>query len=187
MKCEPPASAEPINQYAIVSYIPGKLGDFITQLRQELVQGCTAQSHVTILPPRPLSASALLAESDLKVRSAPFPAFEMEIPRIRVFQETSVIFADIGSGRECFFDMHDALNSGVFAFEEPYTYHPHITLAQGLDPQIVVEYYELAVRRWAEAPVRTNCWIDNLTFVQNTNLNLWIDLAEFELRGALVG
>ncbi len=187
MRCEPPASADPINQYAVVSYIPGKLGDFITELRQELVSGCTAQSHVTILPPRPLYDPAEVAESDLRVRTAYYPAFEIDIPRIRVFEQTAVVFADIGRGRECFFDMHDALNCGVFAYDEPYEYHPHITLAQGFDPATVQDVYEHALRRWHEHAPATVSLIENLTFVQNTNVNRWIDLAEFELRGALVG
>lgn len=186
MKCEPPECAEPINQYAVVSYIPGKLGDFITSLRQELVNGCTARSHVTILPPRPLVALPELAEADLKVRSSGFPAFEMDIPRISVFKETSVIFAEVLRGRDCFFEMHNALNTGVLAFNEPFKYHPHVTLAQGLDPAIVAECYELAKRRWEESAPRSTTWIENLTFVQNTNVNRWLDLAEFDLRAALV-
>jgi 2'-5' RNA ligase len=186
MRCEPPESAEPINQYAVVSYIPGKLGDFITDLRQELVNGCTARSHVTILPPRPLVAAAELAEADLRIRSSAFPAFEMDIPRIRVFKETSVIFAEVVRGRECFSEMHNALNTGVLGYVEPFDYHPHVTLAQGLDPAIVAECYELARRRWEESAPRTSVWIENLTFVQNTSANLWIVLAEFDLRGALV-
>jgi len=134
-----------------------------------------------------LPARAEIAEADLKIRSAPFPAFEMEIPKISVFDKTSVIFAEVSRGSECFYEMHNALNSGVFAYDEPYTYHPHVTLAQGIDPAIVAEYYELAVRRWAECAPRPAAWIDNLTFVQNTTANRWMDLAEFELRGALVG
>ena len=45
-----PALGDRINSYAVVSYIPGALGEFITRLREELVKGCVAQSHVTILP-----------------------------------------------------------------------------------------------------------------------------------------
>ncbi|MBC7925796.1 MAG: 2'-5' RNA ligase family protein [Bryobacteraceae bacterium] len=175
-----------MNQYAVVSYIPEPLGDFITQLRQELVSGCVAQSHVTILPPRPLEVDASIAESDLRRRSAQFPAFDIEVPRIRVFSETSVIFADISRGRKCFFDMHDVLNSGPLYFDEPHTYHPHITLAQGLDPDTVAERYEMAFRRWTESAPKGPVSIENLTFVQNTSLNRWVDHAELELRGALV-
>lgn len=182
--CDPVPPGDPINQYAVVCYIPEKLGDFITSLRRELVSGCTAQSHVTILPPRPLTADAGEAERDLRIRSVDFCAFRMDIPRIRIFRETSVIFADIGAGREQFFEMHDALNSGVFAFDEPFSYHPHITLAQGIDPADLEEMYDLAVRRWQEAPHYT-VHIENLTFVQNTSNNRWIDLAECELRNEL--
>jgi hypothetical protein len=83
--------------------------------------------------------------------------------------------------------MHDALNTGRLWFKEPFRYHPHVTLAQNFDPAVVNEMFELAVRRWKESAPRTESYIENLTFVQNTNVNFWIDLAEFELRGALVG
>ena len=49
---DPAGDVERINSYAVVCYIPGALGEFITRLRESLVPGCTAQSHVTILPPR---------------------------------------------------------------------------------------------------------------------------------------
>ena len=182
--CWRPRPAEPINQFAVVSYIPEELGDFITTLRQELVAGCTAQSHVTILPPRPLHSDTYTAENDLRLRSSDFTAFNIGITRIRIFEETSVIFADIGQGRECFFEMHDALNAGVLAFDEPYSYHPHITLAQGFDPSTLMERYEMAMARWSEAP-RCVAQIENLTFVQNTSNNCWIDLVGYELRDAV--
>jgi 2'-5' RNA ligase len=179
--CDPSCPADPINQFAVVSYIPGKLGEFMTRLRCELVHVCVAQSHVTILPPRALSACSAEAESDLRWRSCDFSPYEISIPRIRIFEETSVIFADISKGREELFDMHDALNSGLLWFDEPYHYHPHITLAQNIDPATVQEVFELAVRRWEEAPQRT-VRIENITFVQNTSNNRWIDLAECDLR-----
>lgn len=184
MRCSPLSSADPINEFAVVSYIPERLGDFITRLREELVDGCVARSHVSILPPRPLNVSPDQAQMELRNRSSVFEAFEIDIPRLRIFEATSVIFADVGRGSDCFFEMHDALNTGPFAWREPYAYHPHITLAQGFDPCTVAERYELAVRRWKEAP-QSDVPIENLTFVRNTSVNRWVDLAEFELRGAL--
>ncbi|MEJ7608118.1 MAG: 2'-5' RNA ligase family protein [Bryobacteraceae bacterium] len=180
-----PAPADPINQFAVVCYIPDPLGGFITRLREELVNGCTAQSHVTILPPRPLSVLPAIAEADLRARSAGFASFSIDIPRLRIFSETSVIFADIGVGREELFEMHEALNAGSLAFDEPHVYHPHITLAQGLDAVTVGEVYDFAVRRWKEEQLQRPVVIENLTFVRNTSNNQWIDLAQCELRGAL--
>ena len=47
---------ERINSYALVSYVPGRLGAYLDRMRRELVSSCCAQSHITILPPRTIFA-----------------------------------------------------------------------------------------------------------------------------------
>ncbi|HYO82639.1 MAG TPA: 2'-5' RNA ligase family protein [Bryobacteraceae bacterium] len=182
-----PAQAEDrINSFALVGYIPGALGEFITELRRELVSDCVAQSHVTILPPRPLSADPESAVQDLRVRVAEFSPFEIEMPHIRVFEQSSVVFAEVQRGRSDLHELHDAFNTGVLHFDEPWHYHPHVTLAQGLPPEAVCEVYELARRRWTESAPTHSCIIDRLTFVQNTAANRWLDLEDYELRGVRI-
>jgi 2'-5' RNA ligase len=186
MQCGSPDPERRVNSYALVSYIPGKLGDFITGLRQELVSKCVARSHVSILPPRPLSDPAEVAADQVRATLAPFQAFELDMPRIRVFEQTSVVFCEIGAGRERLFELHDAMNSAALWFDEPFDYHPHVTLAQGVSREELPEIYETAVRRWAESAPESRVTIDTVTFVQNTADNLWIDLEDCELRGLAV-
>ena len=186
MQCGSPDPERRINSYALVSYIPGRLGDFITELRQELVSACVARSHVSILPPRPLSAPVGEAADQVRATLAPFQAFELDMPRIRVFEQTSVVFCEIGAGRERLFELHDAMNTGALSFDEPFDYHPHVTLAQGFTREEMPEIYEAAVRRWAESAPESRVTIDTVTFVQNTADNIWIDLEDLELRGLAV-
>jgi 2'-5' RNA ligase len=182
MSCDPDET-DRINSYALVSYIPGRLGDFITRLREDLVAGCVAQSHVTILPPRPLHADTSVAAEQIRAGLAPFNAFELDMPRIRVFEQTAVIFCEIGKGREELFDLHEAMNTGVLYFEEPFEYHPHVTLAQGITRDMLPELYEKALSEWKNSAPSTLVTIETVTFVQNTAANIWIDLEECELRG----
>jgi 2'-5' RNA ligase len=105
------------------------------------------------------------------------------MPRIGVFEQTSVIFCEIGAGREELIELHDAMNVGGLAYDEPFEYHPHVTLAQGIDRQELPAMYEMAVRRWRESAPSTRVLIETITFVQNTANNVWIDLDECELRG----
>jgi 2'-5' RNA ligase len=182
MQCDPPGT-DRINSFSLVSYIPGRLGEFLTRLRQELIAGCVAQSHVTILPPRPLFIELQAAEDELRERVAAFAPVRIGLPRIRVFEQTAVVFADIREGRNELLHMHNALNTGAFYFDEPFSYHPHVTLAQGMSPEQLPELYETALRRWKEAAPATSFTIESLTFVQNTVENRWIDLAECALRG----
>jgi 2'-5' RNA ligase len=182
MECDP-AFTDPINSYALVSYIPGRLGDFITELRRDLVADCVAQSHVTILPPRPLQIHSQVAAEEVRAGLAPFAAFELDMPRIRVFDQTSVVFCEIGRGREELFELHEAMNRGGLYFDEPFDYHPHVTLAQGFPPEQLPGILEFARRRWKESAVSNLVTIETVTFVQNTVQNIWIDLEECELRG----
>lgn len=181
MECDP--TSDPINSFALVSYIPGRLGDFITKLRQDLVATCVARSHVSILPPRPLSVHPEQVAEQIRATLVPFPPFDLDMPRIRVFEQTSVIFCEIGRGRTELIELHDAMNTGGLAYDEPFKYHPHVTLAQGIDRDGLPEIYEMALRRWNESAPSSHVWIENVTFVQNTAGNVWIDLDECELRG----
>jgi hypothetical protein len=77
--------------------------------------------------------------------------------------------------------MHDALNGNALMFEEPFAYHPHVTLAQGIPPGDVAAVHELAERRWKEFAGERVFRADRAAFVQNTMGNCWIDLANFAL------
>jgi 2'-5' RNA ligase len=181
MHCGP--GVDRINSYALVSYIPGRLGDFITQLRQDLVASCVARSHVSILPPRPLSVDPEIVSDQIRASLVPFSPFELDMPRIRVFEQTSVIFCEVGTGRDELIELHDAMNTNGLAYDEPFEYHPHVTLAQGFDPKDLPAIYEMAVSRWRESAPSSRALIETVTFVQNTAQNVWIDLHECELRG----
>jgi 2'-5' RNA ligase len=182
MVCDPPAT-DRINSFSLVSYIPGRLGEFITRLRQELVAGCIAQSHVTLLPPRPLSIDPHLAEEELRERVAAFAPLRIVTNGLKMFEQTSVVYVDIGEGRDDLIEMHAAFNTGSFYFDEPFPYHPHITLAQGFPSEQLHEFFEEASRRWAQESLEKSFLVDTLVFVQNTVENRWIDLAECALRG----
>ena len=182
---DPACLSDRINSFSLVSYIPEELGDFITGLRQVLVPGCEAQSHVTVLPPRPLSVEQTDAEDALRRWLEPFPPFRIEIGDVSVFEETSVVFAEIGTGRDELAELHTALNAGPLWFDEPYSYHPHITLAQGFSPEKLRELYSIAATHWQQFSLNRSFVVDSLTFVQNTVANRWIDLAECELGGAV--
>jgi 2'-5' RNA ligase len=182
MLCDPDGSSR-INSFAVVNYVRGPLADFLDRLRAELVTGCDIHAHVTILPPRPVPDPAAAIEL-ITSRVPEFHAFVIEGTNIRVFPETNVIYTDIGMGRSELIAMHSALNIDGLHFNEPYVYHPHLTLAQGLEPGTVAQLLELANRRWREFRHSRTFVVDSLTFVQNTIDNTWVDLARWELRGA---
>src|SRR5260370_24746669 len=108
-----------INSFALVNYIADPLGDFLTRLREELVPGCVAASHVTVLPPRPLEADPLGAGESIRSRVESHPSFLIEITGIEIFATTSVLYASITKRRRVLRTWHQDSNSGLLYDYEP--------------------------------------------------------------------
>jgi len=170
-----------MNNFALVAYLPDPLRKFLDILRRELVPGCSPHAHVTILPPRPLSGTPDQAIETVRSRILEFSPFEVKIGDVEVFAVSDVVYLGIAAGRESLEQMHGALDVGPLKFEEPYSYHPHITLAQDLTHDQSIELTELARIRWSEFPHSKAFPVESLVFVQNTTRKLWVDLARFQL------
>jgi 2'-5' RNA ligase len=143
-------------------------------------------AHVSVLPPRPIRPDWRPAAEQARALTEGWAPFDVELTSIHIFERTEVIYISIGAGANELCDLHGAMNSGPLAFAEPYEYHPHITLAQEIDHERVVELTELARRRWAEYTGPRTFRADRAVFVQNTVDNCWVDLAEFSLGAVLV-
>jgi 2'-5' RNA ligase len=171
-----------INSFALICYIPEPLAGFLDSLRCELVPSCKAKSHVTVLPPRPLAAGLPeTAWDNLNRYLDDFTPFCVELNSIEVFDRTNVIYLSIGSGYRELERMHSALNHGLVQYQEPYEYHPHVTLAQELRPEQVEPARALARHRWSEFSYSRSFTVHRLIFVQNTVEDRWSDLAGREL------
>ncbi|MCS7025923.1 MAG: 2'-5' RNA ligase family protein [Bryobacteraceae bacterium] len=168
--------------FALVTYIPDPLGKFLDELRLKLVPGCDPHAHVTLMPPRFLPSTEELAWQHILKHTSHVSAFDLEAKEIEVFPTTNVVYIELGEGREKLMELHQILNSGALAFEEPFPYHPHITLAQGIPVESVPAIAEAARKLWAEAPVSRRFPVERLTFVRNIGCNQWLDLASVELQ-----
>ena len=166
-----------INSFAVVSYIPEPLAGFLDRLRQELVPNCFLRAHVTVIPPRPLTApeKALDLIKNLAARYSPF---EVRMTDVEVFPISDVIYVNVGKGSEHLRLMHDVLAVDELEFNEPFAYHPHVTLAQELKPDELDELVEVARTRWNGFASDKSFRVEKIAFVQNTRRNEWIDLAE---------
>jgi 2'-5' RNA ligase len=173
--------ADRVNCFAVVSYITGPLGDFVERFQREADPARDARAHVTILPPRPLRGEPAAARSQLEEQSRHFGAFEIEATRVRTFRAAQVIYLDLGAGAAQLRRLSRRLNSGAWRFADPYSYHPHITLAQELPEGRVPEVRGLARQRWAENRLARRFAIDHITLVQYTRANRWVDVAEYRI------
>lgn len=170
-----------INSFALVWYLPDPLGTLIDRLRRDLVPGCRARSHVTILPPRSLAVSPDDAAASIEARTHDIIPFPLELTEVKVFDQTSVIYIGVGDGQAQFKSLHDQLNQRALHLDEPYIYHPHVTLAQDLDPAEVPHLIDVARQEWDGFRGKARFEVEALTFVQNTQSNRWVDLKQIPL------
>jgi 2'-5' RNA ligase len=169
-----------------VIYIPDPLGQFLDDLRRELVPAYNPHAHVSVLPPRALRVDWQTASEQARALTEGWAPFEIELGSVEMFPQTEVIYIEIGRGATELYSLHSAMNTDALAFDEPYTYHPHITLAQDVPHDQVVALMEKARRRWAEFQGDRTFRAERAVFVQNTTDNRWLDLAEYSLGAVAV-
>jgi 2'-5' RNA ligase len=179
-------SGERLNVFALVIYIPAPLGEFLDDLRRELVPHYNPHAHVSVLPPRPLLVEWQEASEQARNLTGGWAPFDVELTAIRIFERTKVVYIDVGAGASELYKLHSAMNRSALAFDEPFTYHPHITLAQEIPPDRVTELTDLARRRWEEYDGPRSFRAERAVFVQNTKSNCWLDLAEYSLGAVTV-
>ena len=90
-----------------------------------------------------------------------------------------MIYLEVGAGSAELRRMHDAMNATALEFDEPFEYHPHITLAQEITHDDLPAKHDLACRRWAEYSGSRTFRAEHAVFVRNTVTDCWIDLAEY--------
>lgn len=179
-----PAPEECLNVFALVIYIPDPLGRFLDDLRRELVPDSDPHAHVSVLPPRPLSVPWQTASEDARFIIDRWQPFDVELTAIQVFPVTHVVYLEVGAGEPELRDMYEAMNLTSLAFQEPFPYHPHVTVAQEIPQAGVPAAHEIAERRWREYQGPRHFRAERAVFVQNTIDNRWIDLADYSF-GAL--
>ena len=175
-----------LNVFALVIYIPDPLGRFLDDLRRDLVPGCNPHAHVSVLPPRPLAVDWQVAGEQVRVCAGNWVPFDIVLQRIRIFPVTNVIYLELGQGETEMFRIHAAMNSQALEFDEPFEYHPHITLAQEIPPGQAAAVNRRAQELWDGYPGPRSFRAERTAFVQNTLGNCWIDLAEFSLGAVTV-
>lgn len=174
----PPACS---NVCALVIYIPDPLGEFLDDLRRELVPHYKPHAHVSVLPPRPLTVHWERASAEARnVLEACMP-FEVQLTAVNRFPATNVIYLEVGQGASELRRLHRAMCDGVLGYPEPYPYCPHVTLAQEIPTERVAEMEEIARRRWMEFSGERRFRAERAVFVQSSVKDCWNDLAEYEL------
>jgi 2'-5' RNA ligase len=178
--------SEGLNSFAVVAYLPEPLAGFVDALRQELVPACRLRAHITVLPPRPPTSGPEAAWDELRLAFQGLAPFPVELQEVKLFPGSQAVYISVGDGGPELELLHARLNHGHLNFREPWLYHPHVTLAQGLDSAKVTAALDLSIRRWREFSGPRRFILDHLTFVQSIGENRWQDLAECDLRPSVM-
>ena len=173
--------ARTVSQFALVSYIPAPLSQFLDDLRIRLTPEVKPHAHITVLPPRPVYSDL----EELKKRLTPvlrdvYP-IQIELGSIKVFPVSNVVYLSIARGESELRTVNRALDQGALRFQTAFSYHPHITLAQDIAPEAVEELRSIAHEEWENYRGERAFLIDSLWLVQNVMPNVWLECGLFPL------
>lgn len=167
--------------FALVSYIPDPLARFLDDLRVELVPNCRPKAHVTVLPPRPHHHDLKQTVDRIREVCEKFEPFDVELGRMEIFEASQVVYLSLARGEEPLHQLYLSLNGGDLAYQECFTYHPHITIAQDLAPGDAARVARIAGERWAAYKGPCGFRVSALSFVQHVAPSIWMDVATVPL------
>ena len=168
--------------YAAIAYVRSPVGIFVEELRRELHPAHThADAHLTILPPRPLHGSEQQAIDLLAQIAQTASPFDVTLGDVQTFVPlTPTVFLRVARGAYRMRELHEKLNREVLAFEEPWPYMPHLTIAKMDQPEEAQKVLGTARQRWRDYTGPREARIASITFVKGTG-DRWLNLAEVPL------
>ncbi|MEV7227857.1 2'-5' RNA ligase family protein [Polymorphospora sp. NPDC051019] len=142
-------TAHPVEstQIGVAIDIPEPWGSTLTTRRAEAgdPRAEYVPAHVTLLGPTEIARSSLPAvEEHLAAVAATHPPFSLHLRGTGTFRPiTEVVFVAVAAGiSECEL-IAEAINSAEeLRRETRFPYHPHVTVAQDVDPQALDEVFE---------------------------------------------
>jgi 2'-5' RNA ligase len=171
--------------FALVAYIPGALGAFIDELSASLPGESRGKAHLTLLPPRPIGLAVQKVVDSLTPALENLRPFEVELTGIARFPVTDVLYVALGEGGEQAYRVHAELNRGVFFYEEPFEYRPHVTLMVPRKATDVARSHRAAAERWAQFDTSKRFVVDRLDFLRQDSAGAWENLRQIRLAEGL--
>ena len=168
-----------IPRYALVAYVGNKVGDFVESLRRELHPELPQlAAHLTLLPPRLLSGSELIARETVEEICSQTDPFEVVLGEVETFSPvTPTVFIRVARAAYRMRELHDRLNTNALACQEQWPYMPHLTIIKLTSEEQIQSAYSLAHERWSQFQGSRKVQLKELTFVREYEPNCWVDLA----------
>lgn len=172
------------NLFALVTYTPEPLRNWLSGLRQLLPLPATCQPHITILPPRPLVMTVDDARKKITSILTPWRSFEIELSGVSVFLGSNTLYLDVRGGSSKLRRLHKELNTGELAHDEIFEFHPHVTIGGPVLHENLEAISRSVREEWQKSSVASRFQIEEVAFVSiaaNGNSGDWHRLWEHKL------
>lgn len=151
--------------FALVNYTPKPLANWLLRLRRTLGVAPTSPPHITILPPRPLTLSVPEAKQKLTSMLAFWGGIQIELTDVRVFPGSNVLYLEVNDGSSMLRRLHSELNTGDFAHQENFEFHPHVTIGGPVASENLDAIAAKATAAWQKSRCPRHFRIDEVAFV----------------------
>lgn len=170
-------------QYGLVAYVSDPVGQFVKELRKELMPAqAGSAAHISILPPRPMLGSEAEALEMLGELCRDVDPFEVGMGDVESFApRTPTVFVRVAHAAYRMRELHDRLNTGILEFEEPWPYMPHMTIAKLNDLAGAQHALEVSQEHWERYAGPRRVRVAQLVFVRGSQECGWADLAPVRL------
>lgn len=127
----------------IVIAVPEPWANQLRRARSDYdyLHGAVMDPHITLLPPTAVARSEMTnVAKSIKRICAQFPAFSVELKSTASFQPVSpVTFVPVVAGAPQCTELQRALRTGPLSQELRFPYHPHVTIAQEVAPDVLTQ------------------------------------------------
>jgi 2'-5' RNA ligase len=175
------------SRYALVAYVRNPIGEFVSNLRQELHPTIAhTEAHLTILPPRDLMGSEAAALEFLEESCSHVIPFTVELGEVETFLPTTpTVFIQVKRAAYRLRELHDQLCGKGLRCDESWPYIPHVTILKAESNEQATSAFAIAREHWSRFRGDRQVQVEELMFVRERD-GLWQDIALVPLgRGQL--
>lgn len=168
---------------ALVCYVPEPLFSALRDIRVALNSSYSALPHITVLPPRPLSASADAVLDYVEAILSEYSVFAIELTHLSAFPATNVLYLEVDTGSDQLRQMHTALDTGELNYPETYEFTPHVTVAGPFESDALPGLFKTANELWALNDSSSRFEVRELVMLGlGPGESQWVPLRSFTLK-----
>lgn len=183
-----PAAAPPDPPRTVLGVaipVPDPLGTLLTEWRIKVGDPLAhlIPPHVTLLPPTDVAGMVPQdLHEHLNAVAARHPPFHLHLARTGSFRPVSqVVFVNVADGISACELLADDIRSGLLSRPLTFPYHPHVTIAQDVSPDML----DLAYNGLVDVDERIE--VDAFCAFEQDQSGRWMPVTRYPLRGAAGG